>query len=136
MDDKSSFVGTHGTDSTPVAEGAIPTPAQLLYKILVSDAGHRLKICTRMLEAAEESHQCRMLDHDGTIAILTARSHAFGELITSIKTHYERIVGGDSSEISREYVLAMLIGWLDIFAYGWDEEDSDGDARSDTSDSN
>jgi hypothetical protein len=57
-----------GEDTTPVAEGTWPTPAQWIARWNAASAVERLDLATRALDAAHAASECFTADHKGRLA--------------------------------------------------------------------
>lgn len=60
-----------GADDTPAPEGTVPTPGQLLAKVLDSSVDERLRFAQWALDAGERSSNCFLMDHEGAVEYQT-----------------------------------------------------------------
>ena len=75
-----------GEDSTPVAEGVWPTPAQWLYKFNRVDPKKRLEIIEIIINDAQVSMECIIGDHAGAAETLERREEQIRALQRELST--------------------------------------------------
>jgi hypothetical protein len=113
-------VARAGADDTPVPDACEPNPGQWVALFVDSTADKRRLLATRVLEYANTSQQCFMMDHVGALAqqrVLFAQLRDANMLLDAANTTINdlRLTGTKHTQ-----TLRVIAGWL--------ESNTEGDA--------
>lgn len=76
------------SDPTPVEEGMVPTPAQLLYRWENETDERRLERCRVYLVMAEEVNRCYREDHASAVDWM--KNHRYDEIQAAEKRGWDK----------------------------------------------